>query len=276
MERRHCKSQPPFRSLTSSTKGGAGNRGRHWAGESSGRTNSIPGRHGQLDLQAFAENQFSAGLTLIGREQARYTAKRFRSLDISAIYSSTLGRARETAEIISKEFPSITVRRSKLLWELPNLSPVKDEAWRIVFAKGKQRGERAFVKYVRPTRQRRRIEVLVSHGNLIRYFACRVLSIAPESWSTLGSSHCGITELRIAPENHVRLIGHNETGHLPVRLQLWLRSTRVQPPLSLVLFTCLVAGLSEIAKPQKVTQWKVSGLSGTESHFHLVPIVSLN
>ncbi len=53
-------------------------------------------RHGQLDLGAFAKNQFTAGLTAIGREQARFTAKRLRSLDVSAIYCSTLGRARET------------------------------------------------------------------------------------------------------------------------------------------------------------------------------------
>jgi serine/threonine-protein phosphatase PGAM5 len=176
-------------------------------------------RHGQLDLMAFAENQFAAGLTAIGREQAKYTGKTLRSLDVSSIYSSTLGRARETAAIIAREFPRIGVRPSNLLWELPNVGPITDQGWRTVFAKGKQRGERAFVKYVRPTRQKQRIEILVSHGNLIRYFACRVLGIEPESWSCLGSSHCGITELRIGLENHARIIRYNEIGHLPTRLR---------------------------------------------------------
>ena len=176
-------------------------------------------RHGQLDLRAFRENQFSAGLTPIGREQARFTAKRLRLLDVSAVYCSTLGRARETAEIISKEFPKIVVRPSNLLWELPNLGPVNDETWQRIFAKGKQRGERAFIKYVHPTRQRQRIEILISHGNLIRYFACRVLGIDPGSWSSLGTSHCGITQVRVAPQNNVRIICYNETGHLPARLR---------------------------------------------------------
>ena len=176
-------------------------------------------RHGQLDLRAFAENQFAAGLTAVGREQARFTAKRLRSLDVSAIYCSTLGRARETAEIISNEFPKIVLRPSSLLWELPNLGPVDDEVWQNVFAKGKQRGERAFIKYVRPTRQRQRIEILVSHGNLIRYFACRVLGIDPASWSRLGTSHCGITQLCVVSANDVRMVCYNETGHLPTRLR---------------------------------------------------------
>src|SRR5438552_2961806 len=117
-------------------------------------------RHGQLDPRAFAENQFAAGLTTRGREQARFTARRLRSLTVSAIYSSTLGRAKETAEIISREFPNIAVRPSTLLWELPNLGPVEDQKWQDVFARGKQRGERAFVKHVRPSRQRQRIEIL--------------------------------------------------------------------------------------------------------------------
>jgi serine/threonine-protein phosphatase PGAM5 len=176
-------------------------------------------RHGQLDLRAFAENQFAAGLTARGREQARFTAKRLRSLDVAAIHCSTLGRAKETAEIISREFPQIALRPSNLLWELPNLGPVDDKRWQDVFAKGKQRGERAFVKYVRPSRQRQRIEILISHGNLIRYFACRVLGIEPESWSSLGTSHCGITQLRTTPQNNVQIMCYNETAHLPERLR---------------------------------------------------------
>ena len=176
-------------------------------------------RHGQLDLHAFAEDQRTAGLTALGRQQARFTAKKLRSLDVSAIHCSTLRRAQETAEIISKEFPKIVVRASRLLWELPNLGPVDDEEWRNVFANGKQRGERAFMKYVRPTRQKQRVEILITHGNLIRYFACRVLGIEPESWSRLGFSHCGITKLSITKQNNVRMICYNETGHLPDRLR---------------------------------------------------------
>jgi serine/threonine-protein phosphatase PGAM5 len=176
-------------------------------------------RHGQLDLRAFAQDQFTAGLTPLGREQAQATARRLRALDVKAIYCSTLGRARETADIISSEFPGIVVRPSILLWELPNVGPIDDPAWRTVFAKGKRRGERAFMRFVRPTRETQCIEIFVTHGNLIRYFACRVLGIDPASWSRLGTSHCGITQLCVASANDVRMVCYNETGHLPAPMR---------------------------------------------------------
>ena len=78
-------------------------------------------RHGQLDRAA--KNQFAAGLTALGREQARVTAKRLHPMDVSAIYCSTLGRARETAEIIHAAFPTVALWNSTLLWELGNVGP---------------------------------------------------------------------------------------------------------------------------------------------------------
>ena len=175
-------------------------------------------RHGQLDLQAFAKDQFTAGLTPHGRTQARLTARRLRGLPVSTIHCSTLGRARETAAIIAEQFPDVPVRASTLLWELPNLGPADDDTWRAGFARRTERAERAFLRFVRPARGRPSVEILVTHGNLIRYFACRVLGIAPESWSTLGFSHCGITQLTVRPEG-IRMLCYNETGHLPNRLR---------------------------------------------------------
>jgi len=175
-------------------------------------------RHGQLDRQAFAKNQFAAGLTPRGRAQARFTARRLRLLPVSAIHCSTLGRARETAAIISEEFPGIAVRPSTLLWEIPNLGPADDPAWRAVFARGTARAERAFRRFVRPARREPYVEVLVSHGNLIRYLVCRTLGMAPESWSTLGTSHCGITQLSVGPKGP-QIVCYNETRHLPDRLR---------------------------------------------------------
>ena len=168
-------------------------------------------RHGQLDMRAFAQDGIDAGLTDIGRDQAEMTAKYLRFLDVDSIYSSTLGRALETAGIISKKFPNTVVRRSYLLRELPNLGHPN-------FVNGKRRGERAFARFVRPTRQQQRIELLISHGNLIRYFACRVLQIPAESWSVLGSSHCGITQLHVG-EGTMQVVGYNQVTHLPSRLR---------------------------------------------------------
>ena len=100
-------------------------------------------------MRAFAEDQERAGLTDVGREQGEMTAEYLRVLNIDAIYSSRLGRALETAVIISKKLPNTVVRRSDSLRELPNLGYPN-------FAEGKRRGERAFARFVRPTRQKQR------------------------------------------------------------------------------------------------------------------------
>ena len=168
-------------------------------------------RHGQLDMRAFEKDQIRAGLTAKGREQVHWTARYLASLDVSAIYSSTLGRALESAEIISKRFPDIEVHRSNLLCELPNLASAN-------FVEGKIRADKAFTRHVRLNKRRQRIDILVSHGNLIRYFACRALHIPAESWTLLGSCHCGITQMRIA-EGTIQLVGYNQVTHLPERLR---------------------------------------------------------
>lgn len=169
-------------------------------------------RHGQLDMAAFAENQRTASLTATGRKQAHLTAKELCSLDVTAIHCSTIKRARDTAEIISSYFSNLVPRASRLLREVPNLDSVH-------FAGYRELAEQAFTKYVRPNRQKQRIEIVVSHGNLIRYFACRALGVAPESTQTVVSSHCGITQMQIGPDGVVQLICYNETGRMPKRVR---------------------------------------------------------
>lgn len=177
-------------------------------------------RHGHYD------HQMGESLTEIGREQSLSTAKWLRSLKVSAIHCSTLKRALETAEIISKEFPGVVGRPTNLLCELPNLlweAPDRRTGFEYLTAKQleecKNGAEEAFAKFCRRSVQEACVEVLVSHGNLIRYFVCRALGIAPESWWNLGTYNCGISEIRITKEGTVRLFTYNNTGHLPDRLR---------------------------------------------------------
>lgn len=175
-------------------------------------------RHGEMDRAAFAVDGFTAGLTDRGREQVQHTAATLRERDVTAIYSSTIGRAAETAEVIADAFPGIAVRSTNLLWELPNVSATKESAWRHVFERGIRRGERAYRFFVRPPSSSLTCELLITHGNLIRFFACRILAVQPESWSILGTMHCGITEIWIEA-NGPRLITYNSTYHLPSDLR---------------------------------------------------------
>lgn len=67
------------------------------------------------------------------------------------------------------------------------------------------------VKLPRPNHK---FDIIVCHGNVIRYFACRALQIPPEAWLRLSVFNCSITYLMIKPNGYVscRMIG--DIGHL--------------------------------------------------------------
>lgn len=175
-------------------------------------------RHGHYD-------QSNGGsLSDIGRQQAMASARWLRSLDVSAIHCSTLKRAEETAAIVSKEL-RVNAKATDLLCELPPSlweplpgSPSPEPTERDVEAH-RVRAEHAFLEFCQPSANSARMEIIVSHGNMIRYFVCRALGVAPESWTNFGTYNCGISELRITAAGRVRLFSYNETAHLPEGLK---------------------------------------------------------
>merc|ERR1712013_969523 len=58
-------------------------------------------------------------------------------------------------------------------------------------------------------------DLLVCHGNVIRYFVCRALQFPPEGWLRMSVANCGITWISIRPTGRVSLRGLGDVGHLP-------------------------------------------------------------
>jgi serine/threonine-protein phosphatase PGAM5 len=83
--------------------------------------------------------------------------------------------------------------------------------------RGKVQADRAYRRYFRRAAGRDRCDVLVCHGNLIRYLVCRALALGKNAWVGLGSAHCGITVIRILPRGEIVLESYNDTGHLPAK-----------------------------------------------------------
>jgi len=176
-------------------------------------------RHGQLDMEAFALNGSKAGLTPLGRRQARRTASRLRAIHVDAIHYSTLGRAAETASIIAPAFAGVRPQPSRLLWEVPSPAILVARGEHANATAAQERFERTFARFIRGHNGTgSRTDLLITHGNLIRAFACRVLGLTAESWMLFWTSHCGITELRITPSGG-RVLTYNDIGHLPAKLQ---------------------------------------------------------
>jgi serine/threonine-protein phosphatase PGAM5 len=47
-------------------------------------------------------------------------------------------------------------------------------------------------------------EIIVCHGNVIRYFFCRALQLPPEAWLRFSPFNCSLTYLTIQPTGTVR------------------------------------------------------------------------
>ena len=171
-------------------------------------------RHGQYDEEE------DGGLTELGREQAHRVGAALRGVSPRTIYVSTLRRARETAAIVSAHFPDVPVRAMRLLCEaVPTTIPrLPGFATPARIRADRARAEAAFLKIFAPVR-RSRVDVVVAHGNIIRFFVCRALGVPPITWVKMGSVHCSLTEILVEPSGYMRLRSFNDTGHLPRRMR---------------------------------------------------------
>jgi probable phosphoglycerate mutase len=205
-------------------------------------------RHG--DYQEFEGEE--GPLRRTGRRQARAAGRALAHLPIEAIHASELPRALETARLLAQAFPRLEVTPTALLREcapalgfgvlsdprcvgglsLPRVRArlERDPLFRDRLARrwakatgrpapSNEQAERAFQRFFVPAPDGERHEVLVTHGNLIRYLCCRVLGVLPEAWTEMGTFNCGISRVVIQDGPRRLLVSYNDFGHLPLQLR---------------------------------------------------------
>lgn len=168
-------------------------------------------RHGQYDADSRGE------LTPLGREQARLTATYLEAFTFDVVWSSTLLRAKETAEIVAARLGAMRVRHTGLLREGMY---TKVEGYDVPASERREdraRADAAYAKIVRTSRTER-TELVVCHGNLIRFIVCRALRAPLARWLRMTTSHCGLTRVLVRDTGAVRVVSYNETSHLPTKL----------------------------------------------------------
>lgn len=178
-------------------------------------------RHGQY--HADANNSDDKRLTKLGRQQAETTGQRLKNLNrkYTKLVCSTLIRAVETADIIAKHLPDVPRESCDFLQEgAPAPPDPPSKRWRPdkTFFQDGPRIEAAFRKHIHRADVDQvgdSVEIYVCHGNVIRYFVCRVLQFPPEGWLRMSIGHCGITWVTIKPNGRVSVRSMGDTGHLP-------------------------------------------------------------
>lgn len=181
-------------------------------------------RHGEYHEGDPRDPTIGRGLNERGREQSRLTGERFAHMEahVDRVRSSTMTRARETAEIIGKLVGGLTPEVSADLAECTPPTRRADVMAR--YRAGEvdscaRRLDRAWKEIFRPTSGRDSVEVVVCHGNVIRYFACRAMGANPDDWLGMATANCAVTAIQIRPDGISRLLSYGDVGHLPADLQ---------------------------------------------------------
>jgi serine/threonine-protein phosphatase PGAM5 len=182
-------------------------------------------RHGAYTPEDDRDDREGNGLDSLGREQARWVGERLASLPvpIDTLVSSEFMRAQQTADIIGRLIGR-PAGRDSLICEC---SPRSD---RPDFTTGRSREEpgrcdeqlrRAWSRYMRPSPDRDVHEVLVCHGNVIRWFVTRALGADTRRWASMEIANASLTLIQVRSDGTTRLVMFDDVGHLPLGLQSW-------------------------------------------------------
>lgn len=187
-------------------------------------------RHGNFNSYEQPADELGGRLTQLGRDQAFYTGQHLAKYEqIHALHASTMRRAMETAQVIAHLLPRLEIQPSRLLWECVPLIPShKRDAFLQKFpnlteeklAEQRAIADQAFDQFFKPFGGEKDLhEVLVSHGNLIRYLVCRALNVDPNAWVNMLPFQGGITRFMIEEDGNVLMLSFNETAHIPLEMQ---------------------------------------------------------
>lgn len=180
-------------------------------------------RHGQYDHDDPRDPDVGKGLVPLGVAQAKLIASRLKGLPVtmSTLQSSTMTRARETALVIGEEFPDLELQTSKLIREClpPNrridiMERVPAEALEACT----QQLEEAFKLIFAPSPDADRNDIVVCHGNVIRYFVTRVLGVDTTAWLGMSIGNCSLTVVKVLADGTTILLSYSDVGHLPPNL----------------------------------------------------------
>jgi serine/threonine-protein phosphatase PGAM5 len=198
-----------------------------WSAEVPQKTNGVRTvyliRHGQYDHDDPRDPDVGKGLVPLGVAQAKLTAARLKGLpgEMSTLQSSTMTRARETALVIGEEFPELDLQTSRLIREClpPNrridiMERIPAEALQACT----QQLEEAFKLIFTPSPDADRNDIVVCHGNVIRYFVTRVLGVDTTSWLGMSIANCSLTIVKVLPNGSMKLLSFSDAGHIPPNL----------------------------------------------------------
>jgi len=183
-------------------------------------------RHGAYDRDTVqADDRIGGALNALGHDQGKLIGERLASLPVRfhALATSDFTRARETANDIGVIL-HMTPMQDSLIHEctptadrddyMKNHSPAN-------IAVCDANLQAAWAKYFKPTPDGDTHDLLVSHGNAIRWMVAKALGMDIRAWSHFDIANASLTVINIRADGSMRLAMFSDVGHLPVNKQAW-------------------------------------------------------
>ena len=79
----------------------------------------------------------------------------------------------------------------------------------------------SWTHYAQPVPGAPRNDLLVCHGNVIRWFVCNALGVDTNQWTRMEITNASLTVITIKSDGTARLEIFNEVAHLPIAKQTW-------------------------------------------------------
>jgi serine/threonine-protein phosphatase PGAM5 len=182
-------------------------------------------RHGDYAPQDDSIPDSVNVLTPLGITQARLVSTRLKSMNIyfNSIVTSTMTRAMQTSQVIINDLPEIVFEQSDLIRECTPPTWREDVMAETNAAEVEEcviNLEEAFQKYFIPSPDDKdRNDMIVCHGNVIRYFVTKVLKVDTMSWLQMSISNCSLTIIRVLPNGNMKLDAFSDYGHIPENIR---------------------------------------------------------
>lgn len=181
-------------------------------------------RHGNYVPDAATDEQLGPGLSLLGVAQAHLAGARLTGLPMrfDGMYVSPMQRARDTAATIAGDFPG---RHFEVVDDLAECTPPTRRVDIMAHEKPedlvacKAQLDRVFAKFFRPAAGKAQADLLVCHGNVIRYLVTRALGVDSKAWLEMSVGHASITRIQVRADGSFKVIAVGDVGHIPPNLR---------------------------------------------------------
>ena len=183
-------------------------------------------RHGIYDRDTTAtDDRVANGLNALGHEQAGLVAARLAALPVKYdhLVSSEYLRAAQTADDIGRVLKLTPTRDGSLNECFPSTNNAKmtaNEKPEDIAACDSARAV-AWQRYFAPTPDHDTYDLLVCHGNVIRWTMMRAVGADTKNWLNLDGANCGLTIIAVRPEGTTRLVMYSDVGQIPWAKQTW-------------------------------------------------------